>query len=132
MSKTIKIVGIIFVLGIVGSMFASEESVTTTAAKTIAQVESSRIDGKLTDGRLMCKNSVRKLAKYPTKVDYDGWTSGDMVENFNKGSQYPDRFWINFEGEWMNGFGMMVPFTSHCKIDLPADGDGRIVNIWIK
>ena len=131
MSKTIKIVGIIFVLGIVGSMFASEDSVTTTAAETIAQVESSRIDGKLTDGRLMCKNSVRKLAKYPTKVDYDGWTSGDMVENFNKGSQYPDRFWINFEGEWMNGFGNMVPFTAHCKLDMNSTA-GKIVDMWIK
>jgi len=95
------------------------------------KAESSRIDNKLTDGRLMCKNSVRKLAKYPTKVDYDGWTSGDMVENFNKGSQYPDRFWINFEGEWMNGFGNMVPFTAHCKLDMNSTA-GKIVDMWIK
>jgi hypothetical protein len=32
----------------------------------------------------------------------------------------------------MNGFGNMVPFTVHCKIDLPASGNGRIVDFWIK
>jgi len=95
------------------------------------KAEASRIDDKLTAGRLMCKNSVRKLAKYPTKVDYEGWTEGNIVENFTKDSQHPDRFWINFEGEWMNGFGNMVPFTAHCKLDMNST-TGKIIDIWIR
>ena len=131
MSKKIKIVGILFVLAIIGSAFTSEDSVTTTAVETVAQVESSRIEGRLQDGRLWCKNSVRKLAKYPTKVKYKGWTEGNIVENYTKNAEFPDRFWINFEGEWMNGYGNMVPFTAHCKLDTNSD-DGKIVDIWIK
>jgi hypothetical protein len=104
------------------------------AEKRIAdarQAEASRIDDKLTAGRLMCKFEVRKLAKYPTKVDYEGWTEGNIVENFTKDSQHPDRFWINLEGEWMNGIGNMIPFTAHCKLDMNST-TGKIIDIWIR
>ena len=92
--------------------------------------ERKRISGKLTNGRLMCKNSVRKLAKYPSKLDYEGWEEGNIVENFTKGGLYPDRFWINLEGEWMNGIGNMIPFTAHCKLDMNST-TGKIVDMWI-
>ena len=95
--------------------------------------EASRIASIETNGRLMCRHAIKQRVKYPSKLDYDWDYNEKLWENFNKDdASFPHRYVWNASGEMMNGYGNMVPFTSHCKIDLPATGNGRIVDIWIK
>jgi hypothetical protein len=102
-------------------------------AKAIMDAEKSRISDIETNGRLMCRHTVKQSVKYPSKLDYDWGYDENLWENFNKDdASFPHRYVWNASGDMMNGFGNMVPFTVHCKIDLPASGNGRIVDFWIK
>ena len=85
-------------------------------------------------GRLMCRYAIRQLAKYPSEVKFNYSRNFEerLWENFNKDSSMPHRYSMNVSGKMMNGFGNMIPFNAHCKLDLPTNGDGRIVDIWIK
>lgn len=106
------------------------------AEKRIAdakQAEASRISSIERNGRLMCRHTVKQRVKYPSKLDYSWDYNEKLWENFNKdNASFPHRYVWNASGEMMNGFGNMVPFTVHCKLDLPAYGNGRIVDFWIK
>ncbi len=97
------------------------------------KAEESRISKIETNGRLMCRHTVKQKVKYPSKIDYDWSYDEKLWENFNKAdASYPHRYVWNASGEMMNGFGNMIPFTVHCKIDLPTNGNGKIVDFWIK
>lgn len=97
------------------------------------KAKASRISSIKTNGRLMCRHTIKQRVKYPSKLDYDWNYEERLWENFNKdNASFPHRYSFNASGEMMNGFGNMVPFTVHCKLDLPASGNGRIVDFWIK
>ena len=97
------------------------------------KAEESRISDIETNGRLMCRHFVKQSVKYPSKLDYDWGYDENLWENFNKDdASYPHRYVWNASGEMMNGLGNMIPFTVHCKIDLPTNGNGKIVDFWIR
>ena len=85
-------------------------------------------------GRLMCRYAIKQLALYPSELKFNYFKNFEeqLWENFNKDSSMPHRYSMNVSGKWMNRIGMMVPFNAHCKLDLPTNGNGKIVDIWIK
>jgi len=85
-------------------------------------------------GRLMCRYAIKQLAIYPSEVKFNYSRNFEerLWENFNKDSSMPHRYSMNVSGKLMNRIGLMVPFNAHCKLDLPTDGNGKLVDIWIK
>ena len=65
----------------------------------------------------MCQKTIKNMALYPSKVDFN-WISGNDYKYFmNFNSKGESRVMITLSGEMMNGFGNMIPFTGVCKYD---------------
>ena len=59
-----------------------------------------------------CRQETRNRSKYPSKVDFS-WSGYSEMIQYHDGSLVSI---VNLSGETMNDFGLMVPFTSTCKI----------------
>lgn len=70
------------------------------------------------DRTVYCRQKTRERAKFPSKVDFS-WSFSETVQ-FYDGSLVSI---VNLSGETMNGFGLMVPFSSTCKVRKKIDSD---------
>jgi hypothetical protein len=67
---------------------------------------------KAVDPLMHCRQETKNRSKYPAKVDVSLLGSSELVQYYD-GSLVSI---VNLRGETMNGFGLMVPFVSTCKI----------------
>jgi hypothetical protein len=110
---------------------AAERKVAEAAQEAADKIERDRKFTLQTVGRRTCEGLVRASAKYPSKVDFAFFGADDRVwENFNASADLSTRYMLNTKGEMMNGLGMMVPFTAHCKIDMNVD-EYKVVDFWV-
>ena len=113
---------------------AAEAKAKADARIAAEKAEKDRTDKITQSGRLMCRYAIRQLAKYPSELKFNYFRNFEerLWENFNKDGSMPHRYSMNVSGKMMNGFGNMIPFNAHCKLDLPTNGNGKLVDIWVK
>ena len=110
---------------------AAERKAAEAAQEAAAKIERDRKFTLQTVGRRTCEGLIRASAKRPNEVDFAFFGAEDRVwENFNASADLSTRYMLNTKGEMMNGFGMMVPFTAHCKIDMNVD-EYKVVDFWV-
>ena len=66
-----------------------------------------------------CRNETRERSRFPSKVDFSRSGYSELITYYD-GTLVSI---INLSGETMNGLGLMVPFTSICKIRKKIDND---------
>ena len=66
-----------------------------------------------------CRNETRERSRFPSKVDFS-WSGTSELITYYDGAVVSI---INLSGETMNGLGLMVQFTSTCKIRKKIDND---------
>jgi len=66
-----------------------------------------------------CRDETRKRSNFPSKVDFS-WSGSSELITYYDGALVSI---VNLSGETMNGLGLMMPFTSTCKIRKKIDSD---------